>query len=253
MLVVIAILYDLARRIGVPYPTLLVLGGLALAFIPGLPKIELQPDLVLLVFLPPLLFQAAVDSPTRDLRTNLAPLLRLSIGLVLFTMVVVAAVAHAVIPGLGLGPGVRPRGHRRADRCPRRHVGLPPDRRAAPGRDPRRGRVALQRRDGARQLSHGGPRGRRHVRPEHALRDLPRGGRRRDRRGRRRRMARRRAPAPARQPAGRGRDLVRGPVRRLPAGRAAGDLGRPRRGHRRPDHRQPARARSSRRAAGSCG
>jgi CPA1 family monovalent cation:H+ antiporter len=101
ILVVIAILYDLARRIGVPYPTLLVLGGLALAFVPGLPKIELQPDLVLLVFLPPLLFSAAVDTPTRDLRTNLSPLLRLSVGLVIFTMVVVAAVANAAIPSLG--------------------------------------------------------------------------------------------------------------------------------------------------------
>jgi Na+/H+ antiporter len=101
ILVVIAILYDLARRIGVPYPTLLVLGGLALAFVPGLPKIALEPDLVLLVFLPPLLFQAAVDTPTRDLRANLAPLLRLSVGLVIFTMVVVAAVANAAVPGLG--------------------------------------------------------------------------------------------------------------------------------------------------------
>ena len=100
ILVAIAIVYEIARRIGVPYPTLLVLGGLGLAFIPGLPRIELQPDLVLLVFLPPLLFTAAAESPIRDLRANLAPLLRLSIGLVLFTMVVVAVVAHALVPGL---------------------------------------------------------------------------------------------------------------------------------------------------------
>ena len=100
ILVAIAIVYEIARRIGVPYPTLLVLGGLALAFVPGLPRIQLEPDLVLLVFLPPLLFAAAAESPIRDLRANLAPLLRLSIGLVLFTMVVVALVAHALIPGL---------------------------------------------------------------------------------------------------------------------------------------------------------
>jgi Na+/H+ antiporter len=101
ILVAIAILFEVARRIGVPYPTLFVLGGLPLAFVPGLSRIQLQPDLVLLVFLPPLLFSAAVETPIRDLRANIAPLLRLSIGLVLFTMVVVAVVAQAAIPGLG--------------------------------------------------------------------------------------------------------------------------------------------------------
>ena len=101
ILVAIAILFEVARRIGVPYPTLFVLGGLGLAFIPGIPRIELQPELVLLVFLPPLLFGAAVETPTRDLRANVAPLARLSIGLVIFTMVVVAVVAHAAVPTLG--------------------------------------------------------------------------------------------------------------------------------------------------------
>jgi Na+/H+ antiporter len=100
-LVAIAILYEVARRIGVPYPTLLVLGGLGLAFVPALPRIQLEPDLVLFVFLPPLLFGAAVESPRRDLRANIAPLLRLSIGLVVFTMILVAVAAHAVIPELG--------------------------------------------------------------------------------------------------------------------------------------------------------
>jgi CPA1 family monovalent cation:H+ antiporter len=99
-LVVIAILYEVARRLGVPYPTLFVLGGLVLAFVPGLPRIHLEPDLVLFVFLPPLLFAAAVATPIRDLRTNLAPLVRLSLGLVVFTMAIVAVVAHTVIPGL---------------------------------------------------------------------------------------------------------------------------------------------------------
>lgn len=103
-LVVIAILYEVARRIGVPYPTLFVLGGLGLALFPGLPHINLEPDLVLFVFLPPLLFMAGVATPIRDLRANLAPLVRLSLGLVIFTMVVVAVVAHTVIPGLGWGP-----------------------------------------------------------------------------------------------------------------------------------------------------
>jgi Na+/H+ antiporter len=97
ILVAIAILFEIARRFGVPYPTLFVLGGLGLAFVPGLPRIELQPELVLLVFLPPLLFAAAVDTPIRDLRSNLAPIVRLSFGLVLFTMAIVAAVVHAAI------------------------------------------------------------------------------------------------------------------------------------------------------------
>ncbi|MDQ6794531.1 MAG: Na+/H+ antiporter [Chloroflexota bacterium] len=100
-LVVIAILFEIARRVGVPYPTLFVLGGLGLAFVPGLPRITLEPDLVLLVFLPPLLFSAAIETPLRDLRTNLAPIARLSFGLVIFTLVLVAAVAQAAIPGLG--------------------------------------------------------------------------------------------------------------------------------------------------------
>ena len=100
ILVAIALVDEIARRLGVPYPTLLVLGGLGLAFIPGLPRIELEPDLVLLVFLPPLLFSAAAESPIRDLRANVVPLVRLSIGLVLFTMVLVAIVAHALVPGL---------------------------------------------------------------------------------------------------------------------------------------------------------
>jgi Na+/H+ antiporter len=101
ILVAVAILFEIARRIGVPYPTLFVLGGLGLAFVPGLPRIELQPELVLLVFLPPLLFTAAVETPIRELRANLAPLLRLSVGLVVFTMVTVALVANALVPGMG--------------------------------------------------------------------------------------------------------------------------------------------------------
>jgi monovalent cation/hydrogen antiporter len=100
-LIVIAILFEIAQRIGLPYPALFVLGGLGLGFVPGLPHIQLQPDLVLLAFLPPLLFGAAFETPLRDLRANLWPIGRLSIGLVVFSTVIVAAVAQAMIPGLG--------------------------------------------------------------------------------------------------------------------------------------------------------
>jgi Na+/H+ antiporter len=102
ILVAVAILFELARRAGVPYPTVFVLGGLGLAVIPGLPRVELEPDLVLLVFLPPLLFIAAVETPIRELRAYLAPIVRLALGLVIFTIVSVALVAQAVLPGLGL-------------------------------------------------------------------------------------------------------------------------------------------------------
>ncbi len=101
ILVAIAILFEMARRLGVPYPSLFVLGGLRLGFIPGLARIRLEPDLVLLVFLPPLLFTAAVATPIREPRANLAPLARLSIGLVLFSAMVVAFVAQVAIPTLG--------------------------------------------------------------------------------------------------------------------------------------------------------
>jgi Na+/H+ antiporter len=100
-LIVIAVLFEVARRASIPYPALFVLGGLALGFIPGLPSIHLEPELVLLVFLPPLLFVAAFETPIRDLRRNLAPIARLSIALVILTAVVVAAVAQALVPGLG--------------------------------------------------------------------------------------------------------------------------------------------------------
>jgi CPA1 family monovalent cation:H+ antiporter len=100
-LVVIAILFEVARRIGVPYPTLFVLGGLGLAFIPGVPRIGLEPELVLLVFLPPLLFSAATDTPIRELRANAGAIVRLALGLVVFTMVIVAVVTQVMIPEVG--------------------------------------------------------------------------------------------------------------------------------------------------------
>jgi CPA1 family monovalent cation:H+ antiporter len=91
----------LARRLGIPYPILLVLGGLALGFVPGLPRIELEPDLVFLLFLPPILFGAGYFTSIRDFRANLRAIGLLSVGLVLATTVVVAVVAQALIPGLG--------------------------------------------------------------------------------------------------------------------------------------------------------
>ena len=100
LLIAVLIVVELAGRIGVPYPILLVIGGLGLGLIPGLPQVTLEPDIVLLLFLPPLIYIAAYLTPLRDLRANLRPIALLSVGLVLFTIAVVGVVAHAVHPGL---------------------------------------------------------------------------------------------------------------------------------------------------------
>lgn len=90
----------LVPKLRIPYPILLVLGGLALGFVPGLPEIDLPPDLVLVGVLPPLLYGAAFFTSLRDLRANVRPIGLLAVGLVLLTMVVVAVVAHTIVPGL---------------------------------------------------------------------------------------------------------------------------------------------------------
>jgi monovalent cation/hydrogen antiporter len=96
LLIVVAMLAILAKKAELPYPVLLVLGGLALGFVPGLPAVQLEPDAVFLFLLPPLLYPAAVFTPWRDFRANLGPILLLAIGLVLLTTVLVAVVAHAL-------------------------------------------------------------------------------------------------------------------------------------------------------------
>jgi monovalent cation/hydrogen antiporter len=100
LLVVAVALGYLARRIGVAYPILLLLGGLVLGFLPGLPTIELDPDLVFLLLLPPILFGAGYSTPIRDFKANARPIALLAIGLVAFTTLVVGIVAQAAIPGL---------------------------------------------------------------------------------------------------------------------------------------------------------
>ena len=84
----------------IPYPILLVLGGLGLSLVPGLPNFELPPEIVLLGFLPPLLYGAAFFTSLRDLRANVRPIGLLSIGLVVATTLVVGVVAHWAIDGL---------------------------------------------------------------------------------------------------------------------------------------------------------
>jgi CPA1 family monovalent cation:H+ antiporter len=100
VLLAAAALIVLAQALRMPYPILLVVGGAALGFVPGLPEIRLPPELVLVVFLPPLLYGAAFFTSLRDLRDNVRPISTLAVGLVLATTVVVAVVAHAAIDGM---------------------------------------------------------------------------------------------------------------------------------------------------------
>jgi Na+/H+ antiporter len=100
LLVSVTVLSAAARAINIPYPIVMVIGGVLLGLVPGLPDVQLDPDLVLLVFLPPLLYTGAFFSNLRDLRTDLRAISLLSIGLVIATVVVVAVVAHEFIDDL---------------------------------------------------------------------------------------------------------------------------------------------------------
>jgi CPA1 family monovalent cation:H+ antiporter len=103
LLIAVAALAWLASRLKISYPIFLVLGGLALGFVPRLPRVVLHPDLVFLVFLPPVLYYAALLTSWRDFSANLRPIGLLAIGLVLFTTCLTAEVAHWLIPGMAWG------------------------------------------------------------------------------------------------------------------------------------------------------
>jgi Na+/H+ antiporter len=98
-------LVRLADAISVPYPIVLVLGGLGIGFVPGGPTLELQPDVVFLVFLPPLLQSAGYWASPKELSAELVPLTWLVVGLSLATMVAVAAIAQAAIPSIDWAEG----------------------------------------------------------------------------------------------------------------------------------------------------
>ncbi len=101
--VAIAALSTIAGLINVPYPIVLVIGGLGIGLVPGLPDVTLDPDLILVIFLPPLLYAAAFFASLRDLRRNLRPITMTAVGLVIATAVGVALVAHALIDGMTWG------------------------------------------------------------------------------------------------------------------------------------------------------
>ncbi len=87
-----------AERVNVPYAGILVVGGLILALIPGLPTVTLPPDVLFLIFIPPLLYAGAIQFPLRELQNQAGPILRLSVLMVIVSTLAVAAVAHALHP-----------------------------------------------------------------------------------------------------------------------------------------------------------
>ena len=89
-----------AQRLKIPVAVPLVLGGMGLAFIPGLPTIELDPELALALFLPPLLQISAYRTDWPAFRTQLRPILLLAVGAVFFTAIAVAVVAKLMVPSL---------------------------------------------------------------------------------------------------------------------------------------------------------
>jgi len=100
LMVAVAGLSVLARVVRVPYPILLVLGGLVLGFLPGMPAVELPPELVLVAFLPPLLYWAGFFASPRDLRADARAISMSAVGLVLATAVAVAVTAHSMVEGM---------------------------------------------------------------------------------------------------------------------------------------------------------
>ncbi len=100
LLVGVVVLVAVARRLAIPYPIALVVGGALFGFIPGVPEVTLNPNVVLVVFLPPLLYAAAFFSDLGDIKANLRSVTLSAVGLVLLTMTVVAVVAESLVPGL---------------------------------------------------------------------------------------------------------------------------------------------------------
>jgi Na+/H+ antiporter len=100
LLLAAVLLASLARRIGAPYPAVLAIGGAALAFVPGAPRLVLEPDLALALFVAPVLLDAAYDTSVRDIKDNWVPVASLVLVAVGVTTAAVAILAHALVPGL---------------------------------------------------------------------------------------------------------------------------------------------------------
>ncbi len=100
LLTIVLALAGIARRLPVPYPVILVLGGVGVALVPGVPRVNVNPNVIFTVFLPPVIWAAAYHSDLRQLRRSALPILGLAVGLVLVTTFAVAAVSMATLPGM---------------------------------------------------------------------------------------------------------------------------------------------------------
>jgi len=96
----------LARRVGAPYPVFLALGGVILAFVPGIPPLAIPPELALALFVAPILLDAAYDASPRDLRDNWAPVTGLVVFAVGLTTAAVAIVVRSLMPGMPWAPAI---------------------------------------------------------------------------------------------------------------------------------------------------
>lgn len=105
LLFAVMLLVLLARRIKIAYPIFLVIAGLGIAFIPGMPRLHLDPDLIFLVFLPPLLYEAAWYTSWNDFWKWKRPIVLLAFGLVFFTSTIIAYTSSSMIPGFTLALG----------------------------------------------------------------------------------------------------------------------------------------------------
>ncbi len=101
LLAIVTALAEITDKIKIPYPILLVLAGIGIGLSPGLPHISLNPEVVFLVFLPPILYAAAWNTSWADFKEAKRPITLLAIGCVIFTTCAVAWIAHMFIPGLG--------------------------------------------------------------------------------------------------------------------------------------------------------
>jgi len=90
----------LADKLKLPYPILLIVAGIAIGFAPSVPKIEINPEIIFLIFLPPLLYDAAFNIPFKDFKTHINTIGTLAISLVFLTTVGIAAVAYYLVPGM---------------------------------------------------------------------------------------------------------------------------------------------------------
>lgn len=90
----------IADKIKIPYPVLLISAGMAIGFIPALPKMAIDPEVIFLIFLPPMLYDAAFNISFKEFRINFNTISTLSITLVFITVVGIAAIAHYCIPGM---------------------------------------------------------------------------------------------------------------------------------------------------------